>query len=79
MKIKINTEVFLSKRVAYNFLYPDEESRLMVTATFNASEMAWIGGGCYSAIKPDEQATAIDKDGNLFRINYPVWIKSEET
>ena len=78
MKISIGSEVFLSKRGMYNFHYPDEEKPLTVTATFSALEMSWVGGGSYCAIRPEDQATAVDEDGNVFRINYPVWIKSEK-
>jgi hypothetical protein len=76
MKVSIGAKLYLSKLGAYGFHYPNNEKPLTVTATFSAKEVSWVGSKFYSAIIPDDQATAVDSDGNFYRINYPVWVEN---
>lgn len=78
MKVGIGSEICLSEYGFYGFCYPDKSKTLTVTASFSGNKMNWLGGGSYTAVKPEGQITAIDDDGNLYRTTKPVWIIDAE-
>lgn len=78
MKVEAGTELFLSKVGAYGFFYPDESNSVTVIESFDARDVTWIGSLSFKALKPQDKARVVDKNGKQLDINYPVWIKHDQ-